>query len=193
VALNTGSGHYGIPFASGWELFGLITLSVWWLRLGIALERIKLGRPQKNGRYERMHLTLEKETTNPAGKNTLQQQARFDTFLKEFNHQRPHQALEMKTPGERYPPSPLPYTDIGELTYPFHDKAIAITQCGRLCIDRKKISFSKALAGQTVGAKEISESIYLVTFMHYDLGFFDQKSPDFECAPNPFSATVLPM
>ncbi|MBM4191894.1 MAG: transposase [Gammaproteobacteria bacterium] len=88
-----------------------------------------------------------------------QQQARFDTFVDEFNQVRPHQALGMKTPSELYPPSPRPYTGIGELDYPFHDKAITITRCGRLCIDRKKVSLSKALAGQTVGVKEISESV----------------------------------
>jgi putative transposase len=108
----------GIPFASGWALFGLNTLSVWWLRLGIALMGITPGRPQQNGRHERMHLTLKKEATKPAGKNPLQQQARFDTFLKEFNHERHHQALEMKTPGELYRTSPRPYTGIGELEYP---------------------------------------------------------------------------
>jgi putative transposase len=183
----------GTPFASGWALFGLTTLSVWWLRLGIALERIKPGRPQQNGRHERMHLTLKKEATKPAGKNLLQQQARFDTFVDEFNQVRPHQALDMKTPSELYRPSPRPYTGIGELDYPFHDKAITITRCGRLCIDRKKISLSKALAGQTVGVKEISESVWLVSFMHYDLGFFDHESSHFECAPNPFDAKVLPM
>jgi len=183
----------GIPFASGWALFGLTTLSVWWLRLGIALERIKPGRPQQNGRHERMHLTLKKEATKPAGKNLLQQQARFDTFVDEFNQVRPNQALGMKTPSELYRPSPRPYTGIGELDYPFHDKAITITRCGRLCIDRKKISLSKALAGQTVGVKEISESVWLVSFMHYDLGFFDHESAHFECAPNPFDAKVLPM
>jgi putative transposase len=140
-----------------------------------------------------MHLTLKKEATKPAGKNLLQQQARFDTFLEEFNHERPHQALEMKTPGELYRTSSRPYTGIDELGYPFHDKAITITRCGRLCIDRKKISLSKALAGQTVGVKEISESVWLVTFIHYDLGFFDQESSHFECAPKPFDAKVLAM
>jgi putative transposase len=98
----------GIPFASGCALFGLTTLSVWWLRLGIALERIKPGRLQQNGRHERAHLTLKKEATRPDGKNLLQQQAHFDTFLDEFNHERPHQALEMKTPGELCRTSPSP-------------------------------------------------------------------------------------
>ena len=75
-------------------------LSVWWLRLGIGIERIKPGNPQQNGRHERMHLTLKLETTKPAGGNFLQQQARFDDFIAEYNTERPHQALGMKSPSQ---------------------------------------------------------------------------------------------
>jgi len=74
-----------VPFASGWALYGLSKLSVWWLRLGIALERIAPGHPEQNGRHERMHLTLKKEATKPAAANVLQQQARFDTFVDHYN------------------------------------------------------------------------------------------------------------
>src|ERR1700688_3389000 len=65
----------GVPFASGQALFNLSKLAVWWLRLGIGIERIKPGHPQQNGRHERMHLTLKKEATKPAAANFLQQQA----------------------------------------------------------------------------------------------------------------------
>jgi putative transposase len=75
----------GIPFASPNALFNLSKLSVWWLRLGIGIERIKPGNPQQNGRHERMHLTLKMETTKPAGANFLQQQAKFDDFIAEYN------------------------------------------------------------------------------------------------------------
>jgi transposase InsO family protein len=68
----------GVPFASPNALFNLSKLSVWWLRLGIAIERIKPGHPQQNGRHERMHLTLKREATRPPGTNRLQQQDRFD-------------------------------------------------------------------------------------------------------------------
>ncbi|TGT58920.1 integrase core domain-containing protein, partial [Mesorhizobium sp. M2E.F.Ca.ET.166.01.1.1] len=81
----------GLPFASPNGLYNLSKLSVWWLRLGIAIERIRPGNPQQNGRHERMHLTLKKETTKPAGANFLQQQeARFNDFIDEFNAERPH-------------------------------------------------------------------------------------------------------
>jgi putative transposase len=76
----------GVPFSSPQALFGLSRLSVWWLRLGIQIERIKPGHPQQNGRHERIHLTLKKEATKPAAKNLLQQQARFDRFRDEYKY-----------------------------------------------------------------------------------------------------------
>jgi len=183
----------GVPFASRSAFFGLSKLSVWWLRLGIRIERIKPGHPTQNGRHERMHLTLKKEATKPPAKNFLQQQAKFDQFLQVFNHERPHQALGMKYPGELYAPSPRPYTGLSDVEYPFHDRTITVTECGRICIGRRKINLSQVFAGQDVGVKEVEEKIWLVTFMHYDLGFFDHEAGRVECAENPFGAKVLPM
>jgi putative transposase len=183
----------GIPFASGGAFFGLTKLSVWWLRLGIGIERIKPGNPQQNGRHERMHLTLKKETTKPAGKNFLQQQGKFDEFIEYYNHDRPHQALNMKYPGELYSLSPRPYQGLSEVEYPFHDRTIIVTGCGRICIGKRKINLSQVFAGQAVGITEVSEKIWLVSFMHYDLGFFDHESGRVESAANPFGAKVLPM
>ena len=100
----------GLPFASPNGLYNLSRLSVWWLRLGIAIERIKPGHPQQNGRHERMHLTLKKEATRPPGLNSLQQQARFDAFVREFNAERPHEALAMRCPAESTPPRHGPMT-----------------------------------------------------------------------------------
>ena len=92
----------GVPFASPHALYGLSKLAVWWLRLGIQIERIKPGHPEQNGRHERMHLTLKTDATKPAAANVLQQQARFDEFLERYHHERPHQALGMKVPGDVY-------------------------------------------------------------------------------------------
>ena len=100
VAIRTDN---GIPFACGNALYGLTRLSVWWLRLGIALERITPGHPEQNGRHERMHLTLKREATKPASPNFLQQQARFDTFLTRYNDERPHHAVGHARPGRRLP------------------------------------------------------------------------------------------
>jgi putative transposase len=183
----------GVPFASPHALFGLSKLSVWWLRLGIDIERIKPGHPEQNGRHERMHLTLKKEATKPAAQNFLQQQARFDEFIDCFNQERPHQALGMKYPAELYQPSPRPYRGLDELHYPFHDRTITVTQCGRICFGRRKINLSTVFAGQNVGVKEVSDRIWLVSFMDYDLGFFDHETGRLGTAENPFAAKVLPM
>src|SRR4030088_3058522 len=111
----------GVPFDSANALFNLSKLSVWWLRLGIQIERIKLGRPQQNRRRERMALTLKKETTRPSAMNSLQQQAKFDDFVREFNRERPHEALDMKCPADIYTPSPREYRSLSNVTYPTHD------------------------------------------------------------------------
>jgi putative transposase len=183
----------GIPFASRSAFFGLSKLSVWWLRLGIRLERIKPGKPQQNGRHERMHLTLKKEATRPAGRNFLQQQAKFDRFMHCFNFERPHEAIGMKYPAELYSASPRPYHGLGELEYPLHDRTVMVTACGRICIGRRKVNLSYVFAGQKLGIREVSEKIWLVSFMHYDLGFFDEEADRVECAENPFGAKVSTM
>ena len=183
----------GVPFASAHALYGLSKLSVWWLRLGIAIERIQPGQPQQNGRHERMHLTLKKEATKPAAANILQQQARFDAFVEQYNQERPHQALAMKVPADVYGRSPRVYRGLEDLTYPFHDQTIAVTRCGRLCFKGRKVNLSHVFAGQHVGVTQVGERIWLVTFMHYDLGYFDDETCRLEPIENPFGPKVLPM
>lgn len=183
----------GIPFSNSQALFGLSKLSVWWLRLGIQIERITPGMPQQNGRHERMHLTLKKEATKPAAENFLQQQERFDNFIDEFNGERPHQALDMKCPGDVYTGSTRPYQGLPDIAYPFHDQTIIVTGCGRVCFNRRKINLSTVLAGQAIGVKEVQDKIWLVSFMDYDLGYFDEETNKLEPAANPFGAKVLPM
>ena len=183
----------GLPFASPNGLYNLSKLSVFWLRLGIAIERIKPGHPQQNGRHERMHLTLKKETTRPPGMNSLQQQARFDTFLSEFNDERPHEALEMACPRDVYQPSPRPYEGLPELDYPFHDRDVLVTACGRICMHRKKINLSTVMAGQKLGLKEVDDGIWLVSFMRYDLGYIDLEQKTLQTIDNPFGTRLSPM
>ena len=190
VAIRTDN---GVPFACPNALYGLSKLSVWWLRLGIQIERIKPGHPEQNGRHERMHLTLKAEATKPAAANVLQQQARFDAFLTRYNQERPHQALGMQVPGERYAPSPRPYQGLGELQYPLHDWTAIVTRCGRICYKRRKINLSTVFAGQKVGVTQVSEAIWLVSFMQYDLGYFDHETCRLEPIEDPFGARVLPM
>ncbi len=183
----------GVPFASPNAQFNLSKLSVWWLRLGIGIERIKPGNPQQNGRHERMHLTLKQETTKPAGQNFLQQQAKFDHFIAEFNTERPHQALGQKPPAAFYAPSRRAYEGLPELDYPLHDKSIIVTTCGRVCFNNRKINLSQVFAGQMVGIKQVEERLWLVTFMDYDLGYFDDTECRLEPLDNPFGAKLLPM
>jgi hypothetical protein len=83
--------------------------------------------------------------------NSLQQQAKFDEFLKEFNGERPHEALAMKCPAEIYTPSARPYDGLPEIAYPLHDRDVLVTACGRVCMHRKKINISTVLAGQRLG------------------------------------------
>lgn len=190
VAIRTDN---GVPFASPNALYKLSRLSVWWLRLGIEIERIKPGCPQQNGRHERMHLTLKNETTKPAGENFLQQQGRFDDFIAYFNHERPHQALDMATPGERYKDNTRPYRGLPEIDYPFHDKTVTVTSCGRICVKRKKVNLSTVFAGQKVGIRQVEDRLWLASFMAYDLGYFDEDACRLEPINDPFGKNVLPM
>ncbi len=183
----------GIPFASGNSLFNLSRLSVWWLRLGIQIERIRPGHPQQNGRHERMHLTLKKEATRPPGLNSLQQQGKFNDFIEEFNQDRPHEGLGMKCPAEVYRPSTRPYQGLPDLSYPFHDNTVYVTLCGRICLHRKKINLSTVFAGQAVGLKEVEEGTWLVSFMDYDLGYIDLEEKTLQPLDSPFGPKVLPM
>jgi len=149
----------GVPFASAHALFHLSKLAVWWLRLGIGIEPIQPGHPQQNGRHERMPLTLKKEATKPPTHNSLQQQARFDEFMEVFNHQRPHDALDMKCPVEVYQPSARPYQGLPDIDYPFHDKVIVVTNCECICLGnthcrpsrRHQGSARRYLVGQLYG------------------------------------------
>jgi transposase InsO family protein len=183
----------GAPFASCNALFGLSRLAVWWLRLGIGIERIQPGRPEQNGRHERMHLTLKREATKPPSFNLLQQQSRFEDFVTVYNHERPHQALGGKYPAQLYTPSPRQYRTPEEPDYPFHDRAVRVTQCGRICIGRRKINLSTVFAGEMVGLREEDDGIWLVSFMEFDLGYFDEDEARVEPAENPFLPKVLPM
>ena len=182
----------GVPFAAAHALFQLSRLSVWWLRLGIGVERIKPGKPQQNGRHERMHLTLKKEATRPPGANSLQQQAKFDGFIDEYNNERPHEALDMKCPAQCYEPSQRPYTGLREPEYPFHDRTVTVTSCGRICLHRKKVNLSTVFAGQTLGLKEVDENVWLVSFLHYDLGYIDLEEKTLQPLDNPFGTDIVP-
>jgi transposase InsO family protein len=171
----------GPPFASQ-GLAGLTKLSAWWLRLGVKHQRTQPAHPEQNGCHERMHRTLKAETTRPAGQNSLQQQERFDAFRREFNEERPHEALEMKRPAEVYQPSErrLPAT-LPELRYPLHDDVLLVTRYGHIRLARGRHCFlSYALAGHPVGLREMPDGRWLVTFVDLDLGSYEPRTGTFE-------------
>jgi len=98
-----------------------------------------------------------------------------------------------RLPAECYRPSVRPYRGLQPLDYPFHDKTVTVTTCGRICFIRQKVNLSTVFAGQKVGIRQIDERIWLVTFMKYDLGFFDHETCRLKPATSPFGAKVLPM
>ena len=168
-------------------------LAVCWLRLGITIERIKPAQPQQNGRHERMHLTLKQETTRPSGMTALQQQARFDGFVREFHTERPHEALDVQRPADRSVRSERPYHGLPDLDYPLHDRQYLVTAGGRIGMHRTKINLSTGLAGQNVGLKEGEDGIGLVSFMHDDLGSIDLEQQTLQPRDNPFGPRLSPM
>lgn len=180
----------GIPFASGNSMWNLTRLSVWWIRLGIKLERIRPGNPQQNGRHERMHRTLKYEATKPPASNLLQQQERFDNFRDEFNFERPHQGIDMKCPADVYKISKRPYQGLPDVTYPGYDKSLLTSSCGRVCFENRKVHISNAFANQPVGLKEVDDGIWQVDFMSYTLGFFDEESNKFAPGVDPFGFKI---
>jgi transposase InsO family protein len=171
----------GTPFAAQ-GLAGLSRLSVWWLRLGIRLERIEPASPQQNGRHERMHRTLKAETTRPAGANMLQQQERFDRFQELYNNKRPHEALGQRPPAEFYQPSARRQPEqLPEPEYPLHDLSVRVRPSGHIYIPgsgrKAGTSFlSSALAGERIGVRELDDDTWLVSFIDQDLATLDIKT-----------------
>lgn len=99
----------------------------------------------------------------------------------------------MQVPGDRYTPSSRPYRGLPEVSYPWHDWTALVTHCGRLCFDHRKVNISQVFAGQPVGVRQVTDRIWLVTFMEFDLGYFDDETCRLEPIQNPFGPKVLPM
>ena len=103
------------------------------------------------------------------------------------------EALDMRRPTELYTVSTRRYDGLPKLSYPFHDRDVIVTACGRLCLHRKRINISTVLAGQKLGITEVDEGIWLVSFMHYDLGYFDLEQRTLQPLDNPFGTRLSPM
>ena len=153
------------------------------------------GHPQQNGRHERMHLTLKKEATKPAARQRAAAAGALRCLRRRAStSERPHQALGDE--GARRALHARHRASIAasrSSTYPFHDATVTVTHCGRICFNGRKINLSHVFAGQNVGVTQVGERIWLVTFMHYDLGYFDDETCRLEPIENPFGPKVLPM
>ncbi len=163
----------GPPFATCAPL-GLSKLSVWWIRLGIVPERIEPGKPQQNGRHERMHLTLKQGTATPPKPTLRAQQRAFRAFQLDYNHRRPHEALGQRTPGELYRPSPRSYPRrIPEITYPASFIVRRVEKKGAIWWRQRRIFISEAVAGQALGLLALDERYYRLYFGRLELGVVD--------------------
>jgi hypothetical protein len=163
----------GVPFATT-TLSGLSRLSIWWLKLGIIPERIEPGRPDQNGRHERMHRTLKNETAKPPKATLRAQQKAFDRFRKEYNYERPHEALNQRPPGKSYCDSPRPYPlIIPEIEYPDYMKIRKIHHQGDMRWRGRQIYLSHTLAREYVGLNQIDDRLYDIYFDNIKLATLD--------------------
>jgi transposase InsO family protein len=168
----------GSPFASR-GVCGLSRLSARWIAAGVEHERIEPGKPQQNGRHERMHRTLKAETTRPAASSMLSQQERFDAFREIYNEQRPHEALDLSPPAKHYQPSPRQFSATTPLSYPMHDDVRVVHASGHLRFGGRRgasIYISSALAGRRVGLREVAADRWLVSYANLDLGICDLQT-----------------
>jgi putative transposase len=165
----------GTPFASN-SLGRLSRLSAWWIRLGVMPEFIEPGKPQQNGKHERMHRTLKDETTKPPAANSRAQQRKFNVFRREYNEERPHEALDMNTPAQLYQPSsrsmpnkllPLEYPDRFEVRY--------VSANGGIRWNRKWVNVTSAIIGEYVGLEEIDDGLWDVYFGPLKLGRLHER------------------
>jgi putative transposase len=168
----------GAPFASRAPA-GLSRLSMWWLRLGIRHERILPGCPQQNGRHERMHQTLKQETASPPEANLRRQQRAMDRFQREYNQQRPHEALAYRTPGSVYGPSPRSYPSrLPDLKYPAGALLRRISQQGSVKWNSQRAFISEVLAREHVGLVEAEEELLEVYYGPVFLGWLATAGPE---------------
>lgn len=165
----------GVPFA-GATLGRLSRLSVWWLRLGVLPELSEPGKPQQNGRHERMHKTLKDEATKPPGSNAQAQQRKFNVFRREYNEVRPHEALEMSTPAHLYRPSPRAMPDkLPAMEYPDRFEVRYVSANGGIRWHKQWVNVTSALVGEHVGLEPVDDGLWDVYFGVLKLGRLHER------------------
>jgi putative transposase len=166
----------GTPFGST-GLGGLSRLSVWWIKLGIVPELITPGCPQQNGRHERMHRTLKREAAQPPAANLRAQQRVFDHFVAEFNLQRPHEALQQRTPSAVYRASTRPYPSrLAPIEYPDSYQVRKIRHSGDMKFAGHAVFVSEVLRGEPVGLYQVDEYLWRLYFSMVPLGILDTRT-----------------
>ena len=166
----------GPPFASR-AIGGLSRLTVWWIKLGVVHERIQPAHPEQNGRHERMHLTLQQETMTPMAANRRAQQRRFDQFRREYNEQRPHEALGLRPPASCYTPSPRPYPS--RVPEPEYGTAMTVRRVqagGQFSWRHQEVFVSETLAGEPIGLEPMDDRWYTIYFADFALAQFDSRT-----------------
>jgi len=173
----------GTPFASR-AIAGLSRLSLYWMKLGIVPERIQAGHPEQNGRHERMHLTLKQETASPPAANRRQQQLAFDCFRRQYNQERPHEALEQKTPASCYQFSPREYpARVPEPEYGDSMQVRRVQGHGQISWKHHDVFLSEVLIGEYVGFEPIDERYWCVYFADFAIALFDSHRLQIQSLP----------
>ncbi len=181
----------GPPFASP-GVGGLSRLAVWWIKLGIRPERIVAGKPQQNGRHERVHRTLNEETAAPPAGSLPAQQRRFDDFREVYNNQRPHEALGQQTPASVYQPSPRPYPNrIDDPSYGADVAVRHVRSNGQIKWAGELIFVGEALIGEPVGVVETEGGDWLVRYADVELGYIHPQRR--RLRPGPLHAANRPV
>jgi len=181
----------GAPFASC-AIAGLSRLSLWWMKLGIVPERIAPAHPEQNGRHERMHGTLQQETMTPMAANRRAQQRRFDQFRREYNHERPHEALAMRTPASCYQSSPRTFpVRVRAPEYGSSTLVRRVRLRGVFSWKHENVFLSETLIGEPIGLEPIDDRWYTIYFAEFALGQFDSRDRTVHRLPRAEASTQL--
>lgn len=166
----------GEPFA-GTGLTRLSRLAVWWIRLGILPERIAPGRPEQNGSHEQFHRVLKADTARPPAANAAAQQRRFRDFCREYNEERPHEALQDRPPASRYRSSPRPFpARVPPIDYPGYLEVRRVSRVGKVSWRGRSLYLTQVLGGEDVAFDEVDDGVWLVYFGAVRLARFDERT-----------------
>ena len=165
----------GEPFVSAQSLGGLSRLGVWLIKLGVEQIRTRPGSPQDNAVHERMHRTLKEETALPPAANLTAQQRRFNRFVREYNEERPHRALDGQTPASHYAASTRQMPDrMPAIEYEGHLIVRSVRSNGCIKWKSKYLFISEVLGGERVGLEETDYGIWSIYFGTTLLGILDE-------------------